>query len=322
MIELPDINPLSVPQAALAFVEAGIPIVPFDPKRGNHKQCGNLVGNPRDPADNWYSHVTTDHSQIRAWRRRFGRFEALATSPGEFGCVVIDLDYPDLWPARWRKYLKDQSVPYVNTRPSVHKRKGHYWFTLPPTAPALTNSVIYNDSGQRCGELRCLGGGIVLPPYTNIDTGDMRTVVRSGIPPVLPNELLSAFKASAGGGVSVDITLEEFRAKYVDVDPKRTKKLDGLRTYYRNSTKAAHVAMLDILIKGMGEARIGYVRADDAIATCRELWPKDRPAYEFQRLCADVARYVEGLPPDQIKLRSDRAKGSDSTRYSAKLALP
>ncbi|MHA7649394.1 bifunctional DNA primase/polymerase [Mycobacterium sp. ML4] len=315
MIELPDINGMSVPRAALAYVEAGIPLAPFDATKGNGKQCGNLVGNPNDSTDNWYHHVTTDKEQIKAWRKRFGRFQALATSPGEFGCVVIDLDYPDLWPVRWRKYLKDQSVPYVNTRPSVHKRKGHYWFTLPTTAPALTNSGIFNDSGQRCGELRCVKGGLILPPYTNPDTGDMRTVVRSGTPPVLPDELAQYFKAGAGVR-GVDISLEEFCAKYVAADPKRKDKLRGLRSYHTRSTKVPHDAMRDVLVMGLGEARLGYVTARQVIATCRELWPSNRPASEFSRLCASAARFVEAQDIDEIKCRSDRFKGSDSRRCS------
>ena len=79
MTLFPDVGGLSVPRAAQVYVEAGIPIAVFDPTRGNGKECGNLIGGGEGK---WYEHVTADADVIRSWRAHFGRFTALATSPG------------------------------------------------------------------------------------------------------------------------------------------------------------------------------------------------------------------------------------------------
>lgn len=308
MIEFPNVNGLSVGRAALAYVEAGIPIVPFDPSKGNHKQCGNLVGNPNDPDDRWYRHVTVDHDQIRAWRGRFGKFEALATSPGQFGCLVIDLDYPEHWPATWRRHL--QSAPYVNTRSSI-RHKGHYWFTLTPTAPAIGNrSFIW-------GELRSVGGGIVLPPYTNRDTGEARTVVRSGAIPRLPDELAQSFIAGAVG-VGELVDLAEFLGRHCD--ETKGYKLKGVAGIFdREMNRSRHNAARIALTVGFGEARLGYVAAQKVYDSIRWRWTKTD--HEFRALARWCASVAQSTPLDELKAKSDRTKGSDSRRYATQLAI-
>jgi hypothetical protein len=309
---LPDVRVLcgsNCTTAAYDHAEAGIPIVPFDPKQGKGKSCGNLVGNPQDPDDKWYRHVTTDKAQLKAWRKEFGPFQALATGPGEFGCLVIDLDNPYLWPVTWRHYLKDQNVPYINTRPNVHKRKGHYVFSL-PAHPALS---LTNRGFPEWGcDLRTLGGGIVLPPYQG------RIVVRSGQLPVLPTELGKAFEAGCrgGGGVARTVTLEEFCLKYTG--NQRPRKLAGLVKLHGilSLSEPPQVAMRSALVTGLGEAKIGYVPATQVISALRQLWPNDRPEAAFRRLCRDVANFVETLNDSGIKLKSTRLSGSDSRNYA------
>ena len=127
---LPNVNGLSVPRAALAYVEAGVPIVPFYLTRGNGKECGNLVGNRHDYADRWIATLRPIPQESR-WRSKFGGFKlddkprGVRLSCDRFGLSAILAGV-------LAKYLK--SAPYVNTR-SAFKRKGHYWFTLPPAHP-------------------------------------------------------------------------------------------------------------------------------------------------------------------------------------------
>lgn len=309
MIELPSVNGLSVPRAALVYVEAGIPIVPFDPKRGNGKQCGNLVGNPNDSTDRWYRHVTTDHCAIKAWHKRFGSFEALATSPGEFGCVVIDLDYPQYWPVNWRELLRP--APFVNTRSAI-KRKGHYWFTLPHGAPAIANRSF------AWGEVRCVGGGIVLPPYVNRDTGDCRIVVRSGVIPALPTEIYD-FIAGSGGAVTETFDLQAFCATYTAAKyPGKLKGLAGLYRYHLDRSNS-HEAMRKALKSGFEEARVGFVAAQDVLENLRKLWPAERKRSEFMRLASWCAAVAEQSDLDEVEAISRRSNGSDSRRYAGKV---
>lgn len=180
---LPDVSGLTPDQAALAYARCGVPVVPYNPAQGKGKSCWNLLG---------YRDVTTDLHRLRVWRARFGPFRALATSPGAFGCLVLDVDAPARFPKAWRELLNDPAVPFVATRPALSLRRGHYWFTVPP-ALALT----LGNPAFEWGEVRCVGGGVVLPPY-----GD-RAVVRPGAPPVLPDELTAAlvpYAAKAGAG--------------------------------------------------------------------------------------------------------------------------
>lgn len=107
-IELPDTNGLSVGRAARAYIDAGIPIAPFDPSKGNGKACWNLLH---------YRDVTTDRALIDSWREQFGPFKrlALCTSPGAFGAVVLDVDKPNKFPRAWRPLL-ESAVRRYQTR--------------------------------------------------------------------------------------------------------------------------------------------------------------------------------------------------------------
>jgi len=294
-VVLPDVSGLDPDHAALAFAHGGVPVVPFDPTQGKGKSCWNLVG---------YCDVTTDLQRLSDWRARFGRFRALATSPGQFGCLVLDVDTPARFPKEWRTYLDNGSVPFVATRPAVSRRRGHYWFALPP-ALALT----LGNPAFDWGEVRCNGGGVVLPPY-----GD-RAVVRSGVPPLLPEELAEAlrpyaFEAGAGEVVSV----RQFCVDHQDNRrPHKLPALLGLHLKLLNRGRSPHDAMREALRVGMGEARVGYVPAMDVIDALRDCW--DRNPGEFDRLVLWAVGVAERSDPAVLQLVSDRASGTDSREY-------
>jgi hypothetical protein len=300
-VKLPDVTGLSVAHAALAYVDAGIPVVPFDPRRGNGKECGNLVGGE---TGKWYQLVTTDKSQLRSWRATFGRFQALATSPGAIDVVVIDLDRPALWPAKWRLHLKDSSVPFVATRPIEDRRRGHYWFRLPDGATCGNRAFEW-------GEIRCVGGGLVLPPNGN------RIVVRSGVPPILPAEILAVIAGAVGSGASVD--LDDFLTRHVT--ETKPYKLKGLGTLYERETLrtgSRHHGARIALTVGFGESRLGYVSAQkvyDSVA-----WRWNKGAREFRDLARWCASVAESTDLDELKLKSDRGSKTDSRMYAGHFA--
>lgn len=118
---LPDTKGLSVFGAALVYADAGIPIVPFDPKEGNGKKCGNLVGTKEVrellglvDGSLWYDYATTDKRTLKRWAKALGGFEAIATSPGRFNTCVLDIDRPALFPPGYRDAAK--STAHVITR--------------------------------------------------------------------------------------------------------------------------------------------------------------------------------------------------------------
>lgn len=291
---LPDVSGLDVFDAACKYAAHGIAVAPFDPANGKGKSCWNLVG---------YQDVTTDAAQLLRWREHFGPFQALATSPGAFGCVVMDVDRPSATPRHLRKLLA--AAPYVNTRPHENPNRGHYWFAL-PEGLALGNPTL------EFGEVRCVGGGVVLPP-----NGDRR-VVRSGVVPAVPPELAEflashGLSAGAGRGSAAGTTVGQFVAQYRDNDrPHKLAALLKLHSVLLDRGRSPHDAMREALRVGMEEARIGYVPAVAVIRALRDLWDRDRN--EFTRLVQWTIDVVEDSDAKALKLKSDRCSGHDS-RY-------
>lgn len=291
-VSLPDVSRLDLFDAAREYAANGVPVAPFDTTKGKGKSCWNLVG---------YRDITTDAAQLLTWRQQFGPFQALATSPGAFGCIVIDVDRPILTPERLRPILA--AGVYVNTRPDENPNRGHYWFTLP-------HGLTIGNPTLPFGEVRCLGGGVVLPPY-----GDRR-VVRSGVPPAVPAELLSYLgkhRVQAGAGVGAlggTVNLRKFCAKYRN--NARPHKLDALLSMHASllRRRSPHDAMREALKVGLAEARIGYVPARDVIVTLRDLWDRDRN--EFTRLVHWAVNVAESSDTTQLRLKSDRCPGTDS----------
>lgn len=296
-ISLPDVDGLSPFLAALEYAQHGIAVAPFDPSKGKGKSCWNLVD---------YRAVTTDSRQIMRWREQFGTFQALATSPGQFGAVVLDVDRPQLCPKHLRPILA--GAPYVSTRPDESPNRGHYWFALP-------DGLQLGNPALGFGEVRCVGGGIVLPPH-----GDRRTV-RTGPLPVLPDELiefLNPYRVKAGAGeVRGGISVEQFCEEHQEAI--RPHKLDALLKLHRallQRGRSEHDTTREVLRVGLGEARIGYMPAKTVIRALRKRWPTERRPDEFDRLVQWAVDVAASANTDQLKTVSDRCTGSDTRQYS------
>ncbi|MBN7560305.1 bifunctional DNA primase/polymerase [Mycobacteroides abscessus] len=294
---LPDVSGLSPFLAALQYAANGIAVAPFDPAKGRGKSCWNLV-NHRD--------VTTDERQLLRWREQFGSFEAIATSPGQFGALVLDVDRPTLCPKHLRPVLA--AAPYVKTRPDESPNRGHYWFALP-------DGLQMGNPALPFGEVRCVGGGIVLPPC-----GDRRTV-RTGTLPVLPEALidyLEPYQVQAEAGEAQGSTsVQQFCTTHQQ--ESRPHKLAALLTLHRRALqrgRSEHDAMRDALRIGMGEARIGYVAARKVINALRACWPSARSSREFASLVSWAVEVAEGTNAETFQTISDRCPGTDTRQYS------
>lgn len=294
---LPDVSGLSPFLAALEYAAHGIAVAPFDPAKGKGKSCFNLCG---------WRDVTTDERQLMRWREQFGSFEAIATSPGQFGALVLDVDRPTLCPKHLRPVLA--AAPYVSTRPVESPNRGHYWFAL-PDGLQMGNPVL------PFGEVRCVGGGIVLPPY-----GDRRTV-RTGTLPVLPEELidyLAQYRVQAEAGEAQGSTsVQQFCTTHQQ--ESRPHKLAALLTLHRRALqrgRSEHDAMRDALRIGMGEARIGYIPARKVINALRACWPSARSNREFASLVSWAVEVAEGTDTETLQMISDRCPGTDTRQYS------
>ncbi|WP_244899473.1 bifunctional DNA primase/polymerase [Mycobacterium sherrisii] len=293
----PDATGLDTFDAALMYAAHGIAVAPFDPSKGKGKSCWNLVG---------YRDITTDSAQLLRWRQQFGPFKALATCPGQFGCVVIDVDRPKSTPRHLRPHLA--AAVYVNTRPDESPNRGHYWFALPKGLRLGNPTLAF-------GEVRCVGGGIVLPPYGN------RRVIRAGTPPAIPAELISflaTHSVQAGAGVvggGSRTTVGKFCREHTgNARPHKLAALLKLHEVLLNRGRSPHDAMREALKVGLGEARIGYVPAREVIRTLRDIWDRDRN--EFTRLVQWAIDVAESSNAQHLQLKSDRCPGTDSREYS------
>lgn len=296
-LSFPDVTGLDVFDAACEYAAHGLPVAPFDPTRGKGKSCWNLFG---------YRDITTRGAQLLRWREEFGPFKALATSPGAFGCLVIDVDRPQFTPRHLRRHLA--TAVYVNTRPQESPNRGHYWFQLP-------EGLMLGNPTLPFGEVRCVGGGVVLPPY-----GDRR-VVRAGVPPAVPGDLidyLTAHRVQAGAGVASAgdrTSVGQFCRRYNRNDrPHKVAALVKMHSVMLARGRSPHDAMRDALLVGLGEAHIGYVPARAVIRTLRDLW--DRDHQEFTRLVWWAIDVAEASDPDQLRFKSDRCPGTDSREYA------
>ena len=143
--------------------------------------------------------------------------------------------------------------------------------------------------------------------------------MRSGVPPVLPDELARAleahvFQAGAGEG---QVNLAQFCEQHTG--NKRPHKLPALLKLHEamlDRGRNPHDAMREALRVGLGEARIGYVPAKDVIAALREQWPTGRSAWEFDSLAEWAARVASDSNPEALQLVSDRCPGTDSREYA------
>ena len=296
-LSFPDTTGLDVFDAACEYAAHGIPVAPFDPAKGKGKSCWNLVG---------YRDLTTDAAQLLQWRQQFGPFQALATSPGQFGCVVIDVDRPQSTPRHLRTHLA--AAVYVNTRPDESPNRGHYWFRLPPGLHLGNPTLPF-------GEVRCVGGGIVLPPYGN------RRVIRPGVLPAVPGplaEYLATHTVQAGAGVvggGRTTTVGQFCARYSgNARPHKIAALVKLHAVLLRRGRSPHDAMREALKVGLSEARIGYVPARTVIRTLRDCWDRDRQ--EFTRLVHWAIGVAENSDTGRLQLKSDRCSGTDSREYT------
>ncbi|WP_431233774.1 bifunctional DNA primase/polymerase [Mycolicibacterium psychrotolerans] len=296
-LSFPDVTGLDVFDAACEYAANGIAVAPFDPSKGKGKSCWNLVD---------YRDITTSRSQLVRWRNSYGPFKALATSPGQYGAIVIDVDRPRSTPRHLRKPLA--TGVYVNTRPEESPNRGHYWFELPEVVRLGNPTLPF-------GEVRCVGGGIVMPPY-----GDRR-IVRSGPLPALPEALttyLGTQGSQAGAGEPVQhsgITFGQFCRKYAGNErPHKLQALLKLHQVILDRGTSPHDAMRQVLLTGLGEARIGYVPAKKVVHALRDTWDRDRA--EFTRLVQWTINAVEASDAEKLKLKSDRCPGTDSREYA------
>jgi hypothetical protein len=248
-----------IASAALELIATGIPIVVFDARVGNGKQCGNLIGNASDDTDKWHRHVSADKAVIHGWLADFGpRATGIATSPGAAGAVVLDVDKPEHLPPPWWPLLS--TAPFQSTD-ADDERRGHYWLDLPP-------GERFGNPTFDWGEIRCDGGGLILAPtpHARRSKGGRYKWMRVGETPTLPEAIAAVIRAKnndhQGRVVVTDADVEAFcKAHRRDDSPKALQNLTNQIRKARSGTYATTRNALRIAAKEAKADLYPYRRA-------------------------------------------------------------
>ncbi|MEU0499371.1 AAA family ATPase [Mycobacterium sp. NPDC006124] len=323
-------TPTPVDVAAMQYAANEIPVVVFDAGLGNHKQCGNLVGDASADGDKWHEHVSTDATVIAGWFEAFGaRATGIATSPGAADCVVLDVDRPDEVPAHWWPWL--DTAPFQSTR-SDDGRRGHYWFDQP--------------SGERIGcpamawgEVRGDGGGLILSPtrHAKAGAGGRYEWIRQGEAQTLPEAIAAELrtKGQRQGGVVRLVTttdVSEFIAKHTTTtrpgalaaivedfhlsragQRKRRGRIEDRTPLNRHDAefaslcRIARAAAVDKVSASEGREAIETASRENCAQRGEDFQPDD-----FAHSWSDAVRRALAVDPDVLAARENRAKGTDS----------
>jgi hypothetical protein len=298
----------------MQYADNGIPVVLFDVRPGNHKQCGNLVGDASDDNDKWHEHVSTDKAVIRGWLDQFGvRATGLATSPGAADCVVLDVDKPDEVPVDWWQWLN--LAVFQSTR-TDDDRRGHYWFDLPP-------GKRFENLSFPWGEVRCDGGGLILWPTRHAKTaaGGRYKWIRQGDTQSLPDAVATMLRTKGqrqGGVVRVtDAAVAKFAADHTTA--ARPRALTPIVTRVSQADTKTRDVTRDALCQAARGARVdkfGWMDARDAIeAAARESYrrrAKPFDADDFARLERYAIEQAMNVPLGELQARENRPHGTNT----------
>lgn len=320
-LSIPDVNGLSVLDAALAYAAAGWYVLPMV---SGSKNPGSVVGK------GWPEKSSRDPAQIEAWwaDKPGQQPHSIALHVGRSGAVVFDLDYPDrladdvaadkLQAKRIAKALRQGAVQRSRpTTPDGQLHRGHYVF--------LADQPYGNSPGgfRRYGEVRGHNGVIVVQP--SLHSGGGRYQWASNGPlPELHDALAACLKAATESVPAIDSdALEEFLDKHVG--NARPTDLDAVLAKFVSDAAdgSRYEAMRDALPWAYREARQGRYPARTATERLRAAYldafseaeangselnggkRRETPEREFQRLAEWAAGQAEAVPQAAIDKRAE-----------------
>ena len=288
---LPDVTGMSPLDAALAYAECGIPIVPV--KFGT-KNPGSYLGK------GWPQRATTDTGTVRDWWTRWPD-AGIAIHVGGARLLVIDVDNPDNLP-QWLWPLLETAL-FRPTTNDPDSRRGHYYYRLRP-GQRFGNGLgkLKPPKGQGWGEFRCYGGAIVVGPthHPRFAEGGHYACAPGGLMPLVPAEIadklnqapdLDTYRALTP--VEVERQAKEFLTAYTDT--RKPKAFVPILRSFDSTPGLRHASVWDALCWSMREAKAGCFPAQTAADELRAAWQhaiggeyRDGDIDEFDRMLADA----------------------------------
>jgi hypothetical protein len=166
---------MSVLDCALEYARSGWFVLPI---RMNTKHAGSFLGK------GWPNKSSQDPKVISDWFQ--DKSLGLALHIGRSGGIVLDVDYPDVFPERFKNLLADPKIPFQSTQCDGDPYRGHYFFSLPKYF-RFGNSV--GNLGKGWGDVRGENGIVVVYPSLHSRPDGKYQWVRNGKLPPLPQEI-------------------------------------------------------------------------------------------------------------------------------------
>jgi putative DNA primase/helicase len=234
-------------QAAIKYAENGWYVLPVEP---DSKRPAKILGNA------WQHQTSRDADQIADWFA--GTSLMVGLHVGRSGAVVLDVDYPDKFPAHLRHLLA--GAAFQSTRTDLPER-GHYVFAAPRL---LGNSR--GELGQEFGEVRGTNGIIVVAPSRHTKPMGRYHWVRTGEVPCLPDEidrLLPDGQRSEDAATDADV--RKFMAENNSASMAHLLKPVLKKMAEESESGSRHEALVRAAVWAMREARAGFYPAKTAI---------------------------------------------------------
>lgn len=254
----------------------------------------------------WQHKTSRDPGEIVAWFS--GTAAGVFLHAGRSGATIIDVDYPEKFPADLLPLLDD--APYQTTRIGETGR-GHYLFRT-PRGRLLGNSV--GGLGKGWGEIRGHNGVIVVAPSVHPDTTTgLYQWQRTGEVPDLPEPIhILLPEGQRSDAIADDATIAAFLARHTEATkPTLLKAVIGEFVAKCAAGHSRHEELLRASVWAMREAAAGLYPA----RTARDaLWA------EFEKVMgAEPGRFPGPEFARVMAWAVSQAMGIDATRRKAEV---
>lgn len=319
---IPDVSGLSHADAASAYSDCGIYVLPVDPK--DAKNPGSIVGK------GWPKKSTVDADLAAYYWGSDGPYAdeppSIAIHTGRSGLVVFDLDC-DVLPGEldWlRNGLYQASRDYESER-------GHYVFA---SDEIFVSGRLLLSDGTQVGEIRSGNSVIIAEPsiHAKAAAGGRYHWATSGRVPELPDaarDYLTA-KAVEGDDFDTQSVTDAQVAAFIEQtanacdQPKKLTALVGKLARRHGGTRDC---VRDCLRIAAGESRLGYYPFGQAVSAvetaARESYAKRGESYDehlgskgFGRLVANGVGIALARDISDIRAEASRDYGTDTRNYA------
>ena len=303
--EIPDVNDLTLPEAAARYREYNLAAFPWRLIDGG-KNLGAFVGTGYHKLA---AQITP--AQARELCELDENVTGLGLSAGRSGLIIFDLDRPELCPPLLRRAIEETNPPYQVTRttetPEGLLPRGHYVFRVPAgrRMGSPTKWTGENPGSLNWGEVRSWNSGIAVGPGQHPKPEGLYKWARTGAIPELPDYLAETLPEFV---ISAEPATDAERRKIREVMTRRTDPAAVGRIRARHGADGSglegrHGATLYVALDLAREMVAGRIDYDDFTNGVADF---------FYELVNDPSRRGE---PDQLcrwalgQVMSDAAEG-------------